>query len=97
MVQLLVDSTPPMLEPVFDITELPDGWWIVYRYFSPEIEQYQLKIGKPEETDCDDLEGYFLPQSGALRLHKDQGPCRVCAIGLDRAGNLGEPRSWLLQ
>lgn len=97
MVQVLVDSTAPTVEPSMDITELSEGWYIVYRYFSPEIEQYQLKIGKPEETDCGDEEGYFLPRLGALRLLKDQGPYTVCAIGLDRAGNPSAPKAWVLQ
>ncbi len=97
MVQTLVDCTPPALEPDIDLTELSDSWWIVYRYFPPEIEQYQLKVGSPEETECGDLEGYFLPRVGALRLHKDQGPYRVCAIGLDRAGNPGTPKGWVLR
>ena len=97
MVHLPVDTTPPTEEPELDIREPRDAWWIACHYVPLEIETYELKVGKPNAVDCLDLEGFSAPRMGAPQPPKERGQYRVCVIALDRAGNRGSPRTWIVE
>lgn len=93
----LIDTTPPTVEPTFNI--MPDGMggFMVDPIFAiGELVNYRLKSGLAAETDCGDDEGYAFYRRFPITVPADQMPAKVCVIGSDYADNESIPYELLL-
>lgn len=93
----LIDTTPPSLEPTFNIIPDGTGGFMVDPIFAiAELVDYRLKSGPVSETDCADEEGYLPYRRFPITVPADQTPAKVCVIGTDYAGNEAPPYELLL-
>jgi hypothetical protein len=85
-----IDQTPPLRRPKVDVTKRGDGWMISLRADPPELSSYRIKIGRPDEVDCDEPKGYAPYRASPRRVSRRTAPRTVCVIGLDEAGNASD-------
>lgn len=92
-----VDNTPPTLRPDLAVLAAGDGAFLFEPIFAvPELVDYLVKFGPLDATECDDRDGYQRYRRIPFSLSASETPARVCVIGLDSAGNEGQPEEYEL-
>ena len=90
-VVLQVDDTPPVVEPDLSAVESDDGYRVEPIFATPELSDYQVKIGRFSSTDCADPRGYVRYRRIPIEVAVAELPASVCVIGYDLADNASEP------
>jgi len=82
-----VDTQGPTLEPQIDRVDFGDSYRITLVFSPPELSSYYYKLGKPEETNAADPQGYRSYLRIPITVNKDELPLKLCVYGTDVAGN----------
>ena len=97
VVRLEIDKTPPTMEPIIQVNDWEDEYVVSLGFVPPELSNYVIKAGPPEETDENDPADYMLYRRVPISVYKDELPIKICVIGYDNAGNATPPKVLILK
>ena len=92
-----VDNTPPTQTPRLSARADGRGGFLFEPIFAePELADFLIKSGPVGETDCASRAGYARYRRIPLTIPSTDTPARACVIGIDSAGNEGQPTGYEL-